>query len=168
MDVTYVIARYKEDISWVEQIPNKFHTKYEIIQKDLDMPNVGREPSSFFFYIIKNYAQLRGDYYFLQGYPFDHAPDVLTTDKRYFGDLHRCDSNGNPDHLGLRMHEVLDVLGLEGKDFLFRAGCQFKVSAEEIRKHPIDFYLRCFALCCMDDSYPYVFERIMPLIFDLK
>lgn len=155
----HVIARYKEDVTWAKDL------NHVILQKGADMPNVGREPASYFFFIVKHYHELEGEYVFLQGYPYDHGyPNEETN---YYGIQHTSDINGNPDHGGLPIQEVLTELGLNGSTFVFNAGCQFKVSAEQIKKRPIEFYLKCLMLCCMDDRYPYVFERIVPIIFEL-
>lgn len=163
MDLTYVIARWIEDISW--SLP----LKCVVIQKDWDMPNVGREPASYFHFIIENYSNLQGEYVFTQADPFDHFPDFLNSDQRYYGQWLECESNGNPHHYGLPINEVMEMLGLPVQNlYKFKPACLFKVSAEEIRRRPIGFYLKCYALACMNKTYPYVFERIIPIIFKLK
>ena len=160
---TYVIARYKEDISWADNL-NKV-----VIQKDFDMPNVGREPSSFFHFIIENYNNLRGEYVFCQGNPFDHAPDLLTNDKSYYGDWLESDGIGFPHHAGLPVGRIAKDLGLaQTTKFMFKPGMVFKTDANTIRYRPISFYLKCLELCCMEPDIPYVFERIVPLIFNLN
>src|SRR5690606_9595889 len=103
MDVTYVIARYKEDISWSDSL-NRV-----VIQKDTDLPNLGREISSFLYFIVTNYERLEGEYIFCQGNPLPHAPDVTT---REFGKRVTCKADGSPQHKGLPIHEVCRALDL--------------------------------------------------------
>lgn len=155
---TYIIARYQEDVSWADKL------KKVIVQKGVDMENVGREPASYFHFIIKNYDDLEGDYVFCQGNPFDHAPDLL---KGNFGTLHWCNDRGAPEHEGLPVDETLKHLKLPTySQYGFVAGCQFKVSAEQIREWPVSFYQKCYDVCISDPLIPYVFERIMPIIFN--
>lgn len=157
MDVTYVIARYKEDISWSDNL------KKTVIQKEVDMPNVGREPASYFHFIVKNYDTLEGEYVFCQGNPFDHAPKLLEGD---FGVLHECDGMGNPEHAGLPVDDIVRrlYLGLKHK-YYFIVGCQFQVSADKIRERPKEFYEQCYEICTTEEFAPWVFERIIGLIF---
>lgn len=162
VDVTHVVAKCYENTDWTKDL----HAV--IVEKDVDMPNVGREPASYFYYIIANYNALKGDYCFLQGHPFDHITLDDLKNTRYPGVSYVCNGNGAPDHSGLPVDAIVESLGLPvSEKYLFKRGCQFRVSAEKIRERPIEFYLKCFAMACMDERFPYVFERIVPLIFDL-
>lgn len=156
--VTYIIARYQEDVSWADKLDKV------VVQKGFDMENVGREPASYFHFIVNNYENLEGEYVFCQGNPFDHAPEIL---KGKFGVVHFCDGNGVPEHEGLPVDMVLRYLKLPTYSrYGFVAGCQFKASADKIREWPASFYQKCYDICVSDPLVPYVFERIMPIIFD--
>ena len=88
-----VIARYKEDLSWLSQVPVEFdicvYDKSEspsIVKVPSDVqrrcqinkiPNVGRETQSYLKYIIDNYDNLPETLVMCQGDPFPHAPEFL-------------------------------------------------------------------------------------------
>ncbi len=63
-----VIAKYKEDISWVKDLKYP----YIIYDKSKDIPNVGRESETYLRFILENYNNLPDYTVFLQGKPFDH------------------------------------------------------------------------------------------------
>lgn len=69
--VLAVIAKFKEDISWVKELS----CAYNIYDKDKDIPNVGREAETYLRYIIENYDNLPDHVVFLQGHPFDHLKE---------------------------------------------------------------------------------------------
>ena len=80
----YVIARYKEDLSWVENLKGNIlifnkseFFDYKFPRQDLE--NYGRETQTFVNFIVRYYNLLK-DYdsvVFLQGNPFEHCTDVL-------------------------------------------------------------------------------------------
>jgi hypothetical protein len=65
-----VIAKYQEDTTWTLRLK----VPSFIVEKGKEMPNVGRETSSYLWYIVTHYDQLQGMYIFCQGNPFDHEP----------------------------------------------------------------------------------------------
>lgn len=81
MDVKIIIARFKEDISWVSDLAyeyiiyNKNENDNSIFENNL--PNLGREGHTFTNYIINHYNKLPDFIVFLQGNPFDHCPNVI-------------------------------------------------------------------------------------------
>lgn len=101
-----VVARYKEDISWLNHIDRtknlitvyeKFHVpeeKYVRLTEDYGyrkhainhvmLPNIGNEAHTYLHHIVHMYyfSKLNvheGDshIFFVQGRPFDHSPDIL-------------------------------------------------------------------------------------------
>jgi len=68
-DVLIVVAKYKEDSSWVvqKQVP------YIIYDKSKDVKNVGRESETYLRHIINNYENLPRWLICLQGDPFPHV-----------------------------------------------------------------------------------------------
>jgi hypothetical protein len=70
-NVLVVIAKYKENVSWVKDL----QCAYKIYDKDKDIPNVGREAETYLRYIIENYDNLPDHVVFLQGHPFDHLKE---------------------------------------------------------------------------------------------
>jgi hypothetical protein len=76
-----VVARYSENISWV----NLVNKPFVIYNKGIDIEgypsiklnNVGRETDTFLRFILNNYHNLPDNVCFLQGNPFDHFKDVI-------------------------------------------------------------------------------------------
>ncbi len=70
-----VIARYKENISWVEKFKSLDHIQVTVYNKhsgENQLPNVGREAHTYVHHIIKDYDSPSEHYLFLQGNPFEH------------------------------------------------------------------------------------------------
>jgi hypothetical protein len=151
---TLVIARHKENLDWVK-------SKHIVIQKDKDLPNIGHEPTSFLFFIVKNYCQLEGEYIFVQGNPFDHHNPLDGKDRERF----TCEPDGAPHDSGLLIHEVCKELDLPILDeYQFHPGGQFKVTAEQIKQREWVWYVKALALC-NEGKNPWVFERIWDYIW---
>lgn len=94
-----VVAKYKEDISWVNELKN--HFDIVVYNKDnhldpndlnferkeyyidgikwIDLPNIGREAQTYLFHIIENFNNLHELEVFTQGNPFDHSPHFIQT-----------------------------------------------------------------------------------------
>jgi hypothetical protein len=85
-DVTYVIAHYNEDLSWLTEknIARKSHVYHKggKVEPNFDvwqwesLPNLGRESHTYLTYIIKNYSRLPEIVVFLQGRIDDHLKYV--------------------------------------------------------------------------------------------
>jgi len=87
MRVVLLIARYQEDLTWIEEVPTDFEVvvlnkgealpllrnNAEIIPSD----NVGREAEAYVNYIVRNYEDLPDRIIFTQGDPFEHSPFFL-------------------------------------------------------------------------------------------
>lgn len=149
-----VIARYREDISWSDGL------KRIVIQKDEDMPNIGYEPASFLFFIIRDYMKLEGEYIFVQGNPFDHNNPLKPHGRKPY----KCKPDGAPQDPNLDIHAVCKELDLPLLDeYTFEAGGQFKTTASQIRKRPWEWYVKALSLS-IEGKNPWVFERLWPLI----
>lgn len=172
-----VVARYKEDITWLDRLPADWIPV--VIQKQTeelegDIPNAGREPASFLFAVARAYDQIKPDdvWAFVQGTPFDHCPnfldklEVLSRDlkgyERLGGDTPKyCDENGGPDHPNIPLKELYEKwLGRPCPKLLkFSPGGQFMVRGQDLLRYPREWYVDV-----MDDVTPawncYVFERI--------
>ncbi len=155
-----VIARWNEDISWIKE--RKFKN-YCIVQKDVDLPNVGREPSSYLWWIIQNYDKLPKEVHFLQANPFDHVDENL--ESKWWAE---SDKTGSPHHPGLSIEPLASILGLELPDnWTFPAGACFKVPQKEIKKYPLDWYKKALTLCNEYPQGPWIFERLWPLMYKI-
>jgi hypothetical protein len=171
---TLVVARYKEDLGWLEQVSTLINVS--VVQKGEQLPVMGREAASFFWYIKEHYDELEGYYYFAQGNPFAHAPDFLKKlsdePKEYeeFGTWEVLDDgDGNPHHPGLPIKQVYERLFKREAPRLFgfkAGGGQFVVSAERIKRHPKSFYEDAYRVCEEINSAPWVFERMWRVMFD--
>lgn len=66
-----VIARFCEDVTWLQRLPLGW--THRVIQKGVDLPNLGREASSYAWWIEHHHDQIDpdGTYAFLQGHPFE-------------------------------------------------------------------------------------------------
>lgn len=75
MKVNLVIARYREDVSWVSRLgyPATVYDKSgEGLSGATPLPNIGREAHTYLTHIVRHYETLDGLTVFLQGDPFDH------------------------------------------------------------------------------------------------
>lgn len=84
MTISVVVARYNEDIEWVQDIdPSHQIIVYNKSLEDIESPqvnvqiinnvaNVGREAYSYVRYIVEHYDELPDVVVFLQGNPDDH------------------------------------------------------------------------------------------------
>ena len=80
-----IIARYNENIDWVKDLPGGDILVYNKGENytwnfpKIDVENYGRESETYVRAIIDNYEKLHlyDDVVFMQGYCYDHAPDLL-------------------------------------------------------------------------------------------
>jgi len=94
-DAQLVVARYDEDVRWLDalpQIPTLVYNRGESTSPFLPTPrnnlqiiqqqNVGREDQVFLEHIVRNYQHLAQVTVFLQGWPFGHCPGFLHAVRR--------------------------------------------------------------------------------------
>lgn len=163
-----IVARWNEDRNWLDHIPDGW--QLVLVQKDVDVPNVGREASSYFYAIDLLYRKIQPEdtLAFMQGMPFDHCPEALRVlrdvdEFTYLNDiLKRCDGTGKPDHPYLEIKELYEKW--VRKDFpgsvKFSPGAQFMVSGKDILKRPRKKYKKMYEEMCLDKYRPYVMERL--------
>ncbi len=186
-----IVARYKEDISWTNSAPNciiynKSDSHPNTTHPVISLPNVGREGHTYLHHIITNYDHLDDHLIFLQGYPFDHSPqledkfkDLLKrineekqeipfeyiSQKIVSSNIDRC-----PCDITLNLIPTYKkVFGLDktSHSFIFGAGAQFIVSKNTILSRPKSFYENMITLLDYDVN-PYegfVIERFWNMIF---
>jgi len=88
--ITYVIARYKEDIGWINDLPADaevylYNKGPEIDMAGITRPihlkqlkNAGRESATYLHYLLNDHRAGDSEFIvFTQGEPFEHAPDFL-------------------------------------------------------------------------------------------
>lgn len=123
MDNILVVARYKENLEWI----NHLDTKYIVYNKgnnDLDylnpininiIPNIGYEAYVYLKYIVDNYNNLPDQIIFTQGNPFDHSPQFLDLVNLYHDDF----SDIQPLTLHYKSDPKYDVLKNQKPDICF-------------------------------------------------
>ena len=79
MSIELVVARYLEDLSWLNNIPRQITARIYDKSPTGDLPNVGREAHTYLHHICENYDALPDLTIFAQGKPFDHAFDFHQT-----------------------------------------------------------------------------------------
>ena len=179
-----IVAQYKEDVSWVHQVSHEWEPW--VITKDKDIPNVGREPSTFFWAMHQMYDSLQPDdvLAFVQGDPFPHFPMVvefLLMSQDIDGyislgiqietsDPVGAPHNTGPNHYNLPVAEKLKQWFDKdwGDNIIFTAGGQFIVTGKDILHYPKEFYTMLYDEMCSDPNIPYVMERLWPVMFGLK
>lgn len=186
--IDVVIARYQEDISWIQRLDNP-HLKIKVYNKfhneENFLPNVGREGHTYLYHIVNNYDNLNEYTYFLQADPSYHCHEIIhimnnmlpNKSIEFFG------AYGNegifsgcvPVHPnGLPMYYFFDLLfnmTLKHSDIIsFYGGAQFVVSRETIRLRPKNFYkfLLKFLSYDINPIEGYIIERLWPYIFDVN
>lgn len=151
----YVIARYNENVDWAKDLD------HFIVQKGEHLENKGREASSYLWYIIENYNNLKGDYIFCQARRSDHP-------KWDEEPQNESDLQGQPHHSDLRIKDMAGELGIEAPEYIrFRGGAEFKVSAKEIKKRPKEWYKKAYRLANEFPRAPWIYERLWGVIFML-
>jgi hypothetical protein len=194
-----VISRYKEDISWANGLSQDDVLIYDksgepcvlpAVLPTVSLPNVGREGHTYAYHILTHYDTLDDYTVFLQGYPFDHSPQLETQlreirdqiaqgtqpDFQYvsqrvlFSNLERC-----PYDITLNMVPVYEkVFGSfdsfgkkKGHPFVFGAGAQFVVSRAAIQSRPRSFYQNLCAVLDYDVNpiEGFSVERFWQMIF---
>lgn len=146
-----IIARYKEDIPTQE---NSF-----VVQKDVHLPNEGREASSYLWYIIENYDKLEGIYQFRQAKEHEHPVAKFEL---------KCNLNGDPHHSGVPVGKVANMIDLEIPAWVeFSPGAQFDVSAEIIKKRSLDWYKKAYEVSMTEPQAAWALERLWKYIFEL-
>jgi len=176
-----IVARYNEDISWTNEFENVLiYNKGTPLNlpNEIILPNVGREPHTYYKYIYDNYDNLDDYVVFLQGNPFDHSPNIIDNLKNlpnlnfHFLSEHilSCSLSGCIHHPGLPLIPVYRRIfnkRLIRNRFTFGAGAQFMVSKEQILKRPRDFYLNIVNMLGHSQApiEAWVIERFHQLIF---
>ena len=178
MKIRYVIARYQEDVSWANGVPNciiynKSDSLLNTIHPVIKLPNIGREGHTYLHHIITNYDNLDDHIIFLQGNPFDHSSNLedklKSIDKRIYNEyqtisfeyiseiIHYTNIQSDfplmlPCYYILYGGEKTYNLCHKNETFPFGAGAQFIVSKENILSHPKSFYEKMIKLLDYDSN----------------
>jgi len=190
MDISLIVAKYTEDISWINTINNSLINKIVVYNKfhkiEPYLPNVGREGHTYLYHIINNYNNLSDYTIFCQGDPIFHCNnflDLIHNKESYSKDImFLCPQNyeniyGNFDKAhptGLPMYYFFDLLfniklSINEKLKVYY-GAQFIVHKQNITNRPKEFYefLIKFLSYETNPIEGYIIERLWPYILDTK
>jgi hypothetical protein len=183
-----VVARYKENIEWAREYDNNVIVynkgpKLDDEYHEISLDNVGREGHTYYQYICDHYDTLDDYTIFLQGYPFDHSPDILaqlaeihqkllcnelaSMEFKFLTTSNLIEPVTNTSLPMIRVYEYLFENPIDISSVPFGAGAQFIVSKARILQRPRHFYERIVDLL-KHDVCPiegYVIERFHSLIF---
>ena len=166
-----VVARYLERQKWFEKYPEA-----RVYSKNVDIPNWGRESSTYLHHIINNYDCLAEHTIFCQADPHDHSKKFEDEIKDYeydfkeYGDwMVNSKGNGAPQHVGLKIDEKsLEIFGITLKEYGFVSGAQFVISKSTLLERPKEFYEYLLKYCEEDEDAPWVLERLWRQVFNAK
>ena len=166
-ELVLVIAQHHENVRWAENLPSGWEPW--VVTKDRDVPNEGREASSF-LWAMRQLRGRTGTSAFVQGNPFHHEPDLLgklrpSNRFRWLGHPHLSTADGGPHHVGLPVKARFEKW--TGKPFpgevWFAAGGQFILPLAMLRNRPAVWYENLQAQACEDEN-PWVLERLWGLM----
>ncbi len=181
-----VVAKYKEDIKWVESLRPMFNIY--IYNKDesnanveyIHLDNVGREQHTFLYHIVTNYDNLDEVTIFAQGDPDPHGGidtnikcnsfvsyGVMRPNSGDEGSLSR-DASFWPQAVNIGVcKKICDIIGVELKEHvIYGAGGMFAATKETIHKHPKSIYEELLQLSISEPSFAWAMERLVPRVFN--
>lgn len=167
-----VVARYNENTDWATgKLPEGWECR--VVQKGVDLPNVGREASSFLWFMATQEIDPDTTYAFLQGDPYPHGFDFsqLREVEGYVPlgcHVLNADHDGHPHHGGLRLafHLREWVGGAIPDRFIFHAGAQFMVPGRVILQRPRSWYAEMQARVSQGQG-AWIMERLWPHVWPL-
>jgi hypothetical protein len=169
---TLVVARYNEDLSWLNYLP--YGWEPFVVHKEIDVPNEGREASSYLWALQRLSVAPTDVLAFCQGDPFEHSHhfferlESCPTDRfTYLSDwIVEDDANGSPHHPRLPLGKAYERLigGKPPKMFEFAAGAQFAIPGRLALKHTQSHYAALMDEANVDPG-PWLLERLWKYIF---
>jgi len=187
-----IVARYKEDISWLTNITGSNIFLYEKGEKSLEynsikLPNIGREAHTYLYHIIQNYNNLNDINIFLQGDPYPHGgvnADIINniTAIDNYHDLNRIItiSRNGEDWLDDELYfkgGIISFCEYHGftipptvSSLVFAQGAQFAVTKECLRKIPFEIYEKLYKTMVLENDVmapkAHVMERLWKTLFE--
>ncbi|MFQ3670527.1 MAG: DUF3431 domain-containing protein [Verrucomicrobiia bacterium] len=189
-----VVARCCEPLDWLRRVPDSW--RITIYNKgtplpipSIPLPNIGREAHTYLHHLVSRRHNLALQTVFVQGHPFDHAPDLHAKLRawtvgslpilpfQWLGFLiDQDDPEGrrlflpwskNPQRLTLPTgHLYRELLGRPAPDhFTFVGGAQFSLSASLALQRPASFYEHALRLASTEPLAAHAFERFWDHLF---
>lgn len=162
-----VVARYNEDLSWLNAVAPEwrryiYSKQADSVSRDfLMLPNIGREAHTYLWHIIENYNNLEDFTVFAQGNPLDHCPDFAARVSNFDADSDFSPLGGELIVFNRLAQPDLDGSGPGKHDRTFadffehlldypcppllicRARAQFVVSRKQVHERSRVFYQKC-------------------------
>lgn len=188
-----VVARHDEDLAWLKRVPREFrvtvYDKGDGSGAGIRLPNTGREAHTYLYHLSERYESLADLTVFVQGHPFDHAPDLhqrlrscaegdgTPHDFFWFGFLADTDDargrrlfvpwSKNPERRELQLDEFhRRLFGAAGPAvYRFFVGAQFAVTRAAAQRRPHLFYGNALDLAVHFPLAPHCFERCWDRVF---
>jgi hypothetical protein len=177
--MTIVVAKYKENTSWINFLNYKHNVIVINKTNELDpytnivLENIGRESHSYLWYIINYYDYLDEYTCFMQGNPFDHSPNIINHINNFdyktnflpLG-IRICDTikDNCKHHPGLKTSNFSKLINIPN-EWDFCAGAQFIVSRNCILQHSKEYYRELFDMHYTNEQTPWCLERLWQFIF---
>jgi hypothetical protein len=178
--VTLVIAAYKEDLSWLDNISNDEVNIVIVNKGDITShsratvyttKNIGVCDHSFLYYISNNYDSLSDYTIFIQANPFDHYSKMIEfiNNKGYLnGFFPLADQTiyiAPGEGTGFFIENILDF---KFPGVNFPCGAQYSVPKENILSKPKHFWDDLLNVMIWEDDWfiPYFMERCWIFIYD--
>jgi hypothetical protein len=154
---TIVCAKYNRDVTFLKYIP----IKSVVIVKDIDVPNIAHESTSYLYYIINNYDNLPENLIFIhdENISWHHYGKITINIYKWIDEYQK---NGSTyyefNHLTTPKVTNMKIFDKYWND-VFQESCgnykdakphtgkccaQFIVSREIIRKRPIELYKKMY------------------------
>jgi len=197
MKIQLVVARYRENLNWVRNIPPQIEaiiydkSSEDLLGGSISLPNVGREAHTYLHHIVANYDGLPDFTVFAQGKPFDHAFDFhkvlkaivaqeTAPDFRWLGHIIDTDSsngsrlfstwskNTGDERLDMNgFHRAL--LGTDGpEEYTFVLGAQFIAARELIRARSLEFWQNALEISIHFPDAAHCYERSWDKVFGVR
>ena len=188
MTIELVVARYNEDLSWLNNIPPQISARVYDKSGTGNLLNVGREAHTYLHHICENYDALPDLTIFAQGKPFDHAFDFHKTlralaatpddiEFRWLGHIIDTDDangarlfatwskNSGDERLNMNgFHRAL--FGHDGPEqYTFVLGAQFIASRALIRARSLPFWRRALQVSVDFPDAAHCYERSWNRVF---
>jgi len=189
-----VVARHTEDLAWLRRVPSAFTvTVYDkgrpTLPDTTPLPNLGREAHTYLHHLAERHDTLADTTVFVQGHPFDHAPDLhkilrsladgtfTVPDFHWLGFLADTDDprgrrlfvpwSKNPERHELQLDDFHQQLfGTPGPPaYRFFVGAQFIITRPIAHHRTPAFYAQARDLAANFPLAPHCFERCWDRVF---
>jgi len=188
-----VVARYDEDLAWLKRAPREFlvtvYDKGDGSSGGVPLSNEGREAHTYLHHLTERYESLADVTVFVQGHPFDHAPDLhkqlkayvedtdSVADFHWLGFLADTDDpcgrrlfvpwSKNPKRHELQLDEFHRALFGEPGPHAYRffVGAQFALTRAAAHRRSTEFYAKAAGMAVRFPFAPHCFERCWDRVF---